>query len=327
LTFADQAQRFLREGEKLTAGIAFGLSRLTGMSATYWLGVESRWRQSLDGGSGVTGSAEIMAATRQQRFTDDLMNTSSKHDDKLRAALAAGALPHHSLELTAALVKTAMEAGDVPLFRAAAEATAIGQPDVARTIALARLRDENKEIASSALFILYGVEPGEALRHAYDTLNASGTSAPNASATAVLTLFYRTQLRERSTSESEAPQWLQEVRELLRETIESGHGDPYLIQGPDYNFGKVGEACRTFFYEADTQKRREALEQVAPRSVAIGIPLALNGVRDSDPLVRKDSIALLRLRNSPLANTEARRLLSDEDSRVSAVADKILNPR
>lgn len=323
LSIGGTAESFLAGESGLTPAIAFGLSRLTGLSATYWVGLDRRGKQN-DPHQG--NASKLVEQARAARIASVLSNTMSAADDLLKALQAAGEMREHTLEVASALVATTMRAKDPLLFRAALETTVAGDPALCRALAQARICDPNPEISHTALWTLYGIEPGQAIRHAYDCVTAGAISEKHEAAAMELLAFHaRVVVPVDEIEGQDIKARAANTCEYVRRMIESGSGDPHIIQAPGYPFVQIGEACRLFFQTPDTSKRLDAIKTVVQSEIPVGACIALAGVKDLDPVIRANSLAALRLREPLKSLQEAQRLLEDVDGTVRDVAKRVIS--
>ncbi|XZE18015.1 hypothetical protein SH449x_003298 [Pirellulaceae bacterium SH449] len=309
----------------LTPSLAFRLTRLTGLSATFWINFSNQEKN----GKSVSSETVQQPATLDCQYLAESLTSEAPTAECICEALSAlECMSEQPEEITAALAQLTMRTNDPLLFKAALQLTVMGGPEICRTLAQAHLSNSNLLIAESALWTLYAIEPGQALWHAYDCYIQTGTPSEYRLIAEELLAFDAMSMQlggaTAGADQNDRAKNVEKTCCYVRSTIESRAGDPSIFNAPDYKQLHLVRAFTEFLASNDTTKRVEALKTLAPRDVAIGICAALLGVVDKDPTIRANSLALLRMRNQKLVVAHAERLLDDKDEDVKAVAARVL---
>jgi len=322
-----RVEQFLAGTGSLTPGIAFGLARLTGLCADYWLGLERRAQGAQDDGDLRRSSREV----KHEHLVGIISSSQADTAERIKAvfALTEGGAKGYSAGTTSALLCAAMTATEATLYRAATEAMAEHAPNIAIVAALARVSDPDSRIAADAILVLHGLEPELGLRTA--TARLANDPLPGPAEEAALEVLSRVICNRPFNAMSDegrgqAPGGHQDLRSYLldaaakRISSYSG-GDPSRVDAVPM---ATAAAARAFFSSRDTEARVEALSELMPRDVAIGPVVAQVGLRDADSNVRSSSLLMLRYRDPVNAFAGAEELLSDSDAGVREVARRVL---
>jgi len=322
-----RVEQFLAGTGSLTPGIAFGLARLTGLCADYWLGLERRAQGAQDDGDLRRSSREV----KHEHLVGIISSSEADTAERLKAvfALTEGGVKGYPAGATSALLCAAMTAREATLYRAATEAMAEHAPHIAIVAALARVSDPDSRIAADAILVLHGLEPELGLRTARAHL-AKG-ALPGPAEVAGLEVLSRVICNRPLNAlldegRGQAPGGHQDLRSYLLDAaamrISSYSGDdPSRVDAVPM---ATAAAVRAFFSSRDSEARVKALRELMPRDVAIGPVVAQVGLRDPDTNVRGSSLLVLRYRDPAAAFAGAEELLSDVDAGVREVAKKVM---
>lgn len=322
-----RVEQFLAGTGSLTPGIAFGLARLTGLSADYWLGLERRAHGAQDIGDLRRSSREV----KHEHLVGIISSSQADTAERIKAvfALTEGGAKGYSAGTTSALLCAAMTATEATLYRAATEAMAEHAPNIAVVAALARVSDPDSRIAADAILVLHGLEPELGMRTAMARLGKGPLPVPaeGAALDVLSQVVYNRPLSAISDEgPGQAPGGHQDQRSCLLDAaakrISSYSGDdPSRVDAVPV---ATVAAVRAFFSSHDTEARVKALSELMPRDVAIGPVVAQVGLRDPDTNVRGSSLLVLRYRDPAAAFAGAEELLSDVDAGVREVAKKVM---